>query len=327
MTIEELNRQVDEKRGVAGGWPKDITYKAIDETNITKIVISTTENADKKVLKKIDPWGFAFLGEVRNIVCNKSLEMKFSLCNSSVEAFAYESLKRRLSYLAFANDLTITLEKNGISDPLHTMTELTNRPDDEKVRSDFKPRGDDDDAGRLEKDFQTYLFGKGLHNDPEIMKDRTNERLALFGPDFIRVGKIKKNDDRKGYRVEREFPTGAFREKKGNNNRILPTEYVDLVTMNRNGDLSLIELKFDDPKLEVIPQVLNYALFFHAYRRQLTPLIDAKLGYSTAKCNIVTYLISNMFHDKFDKVFPFYAKGPLSLKKVILGYMPELKKS
>jgi hypothetical protein len=317
MTIEELNKWVDDKRSVSIGWPRDIIYKAIDEANAVKVIISTTNTASKGVLKRIDPWGFAFLNEVKNITGNKLIEMKFCI-HLSKEALQYEALKRRLSYLAIANDLTITLEKNSSPDSLYNEKTLRKRPDSEVVRGSFKPRGDKDKAGRLEKDFQTYLYGKGLH-DSEKKRDRTNERLALLGPDFVRIAK-------KCYKVEREFPTGVFDKKLGENNRLLPTEYVDLVSINRNGNLSIIELKFDDPKLEVISQVLNYALFFHSYRSQLTSLVDEKLSYSTKKCKLVTYLVSNTFHKKFDIVFPYYAKGPLVMKQVFMGYMPSSEK-
>jgi len=327
MTIEELNKQVDEERGIPGGWPRDMTYKAIYGEDAVKVII-TTNTASDGVLKKIDPWGFAFLSEVLNITGKKSVEIKFciSIPELTKEVLQYEALKRRLSYLAVTNDLTLILEKCGSPDPLYTEEELRKRPDDEVVRDDFTSRGDDDEAGRLEKDFQTYLFGKGLHGNLEEKKARTNERLGLFGTDFIRIGKIKNMTDGKPYNVEREFPTGAFHNIVSKSTRILPTEYVDLVTINRKGDLSLIELKFDDPKLEVIPQVLNYALFFHAYRTQLTPLIDKRLFCSTEKRDLVTYLVSNTFHKRFDKVFPYYTKGQLALKQVIMGYMPESKK-
>ena len=79
---------------------------------------------------------------------------------------------------------------------------------------------------------------------------------------FVRIGKNKSGENKKRYKVEREFPAGVFCEKIKESNRILSTEYVDLVTLNRNGDVAVIELKFDDSRLEVIPQVLNYALFF-----------------------------------------------------------------
>jgi hypothetical protein len=197
--------------------------------------------------------------------------------------------------------LQIALLKGDADDKLYTFKELTYRPDTEKVRSDYPVHGDDDTPGRLEKDFQTWLFGRGLQNNcdsgirPDIM--RTNERLALFGDDFVRIGKVKSGKDRSRYKVEREFPTGAFKDNVKESNRLLSTEFVDLVTLNRYGDLAVIEIKFDDAKLEVIPQVLNYALFFHSYRTKLTDLLDKKLACATADRKLVTYLVSNTFHN------------------------------
>lgn len=325
MTIEELNKQVDQKRGVSDGWPKDIKYEAVDEANAIKVMISDTKTSGDDVLKKIDPWGFAFLSEVKKISGKRDMELKFCI-KFPPKKPQYEALKRRLSYLAIANNIKVTLEKYDLNDPLYSANALIARPANEVVRDKFGKRGDNDKPGRLEKDLQKYLYGWGLHGDSKTIKERTNERLALLGPDFVRIGKLKKKTDGNGYKVEREFPTGVFDRSVKEGNRILPTEYIDLVTINRNGELSLIELKFDDPKLEVISQVLNYALFFHSYRSQLTPLVDSMLSYSTSKYKFVTYLVSNIFHHKwFDIVFPYYAKGPLIIKQVIMGYMPGLR--
>ena len=156
-----------------------------------------------------------------------------------MERFQYEALKRRVSYLAVANHLQITLLKGSLVDPLYGWTDLTTRPETEKVHSGFKRRSDDDTPGRLEKDFQTWLFGRGLYKKPDIGMRRTNERLALFGPDFVGIGKLKSVKRQNGYGVEREFPTGAFNAEVKENNRILPTEFVDLVTLNRNGELAV----------------------------------------------------------------------------------------
>jgi hypothetical protein len=68
---------------------------------------------------------------------------------------------------------------------------------------------------------------------------------------------------------------------------------------------------------------LNYALFFHAYSKQLRGLLDERLGCSTAKSKIVTYLVSNTFHARFKSVWRYYSRGPLAIKQVIMGYMPD----
>lgn len=324
MSIASLNQEADKQRGKPGGWPSDLTYFATEVDDFVEVAVTDAGTAKNGVWKKIDPWGLAFLDKVKNVT-NKPLRLKFAiqLPSTRYDSFQYEALKRRVSYLASANNLQITLLKDNSVDTLYSFEELTNRPVYEKIRYDINERGDDDTAGRLEKDFQAYLFGKGLHDPSDTDIRRTNERLALFGDDFVRIGRVKSGENRKRYKVEREFPTGVFRNEVKESNRILPTEYVDLVTLNRKGDVAVIELKFDDPKLEVIPQVLNYALFFHSYRSQLTALLDKQLECESAGANLVTYLVSNTFHAKFRSVWRYYSRGHLTLKQVIMGHMPD----
>jgi ribonuclease J len=321
MTFVQLNQQVKAQRGKSGGWPADFMYEAIEEADVVRINI--TDNGTKQGMwKRIDPWGFAFLNKVIELT-DKPIKLKFTVRTPTTKAdtLQYEAMKRRLSYLSIANNLNILLESNDLIDKLYTMDQLLNRPENEIVRAEYGKRGHDDTAGRLEKDFQTYLFGKGKESDSDI--ERTNERLALFGKDFVRIGKIKSGEEQTPYNVEREFPTGVFSGEVKESNRLLPTEFVDLVTFNRDGNLAIIELKFDDPKLEVISQVLNYALFFMSYRRKLTPLLDVRLKRKTENAKLVTYLVSNTFHNNFKKVWSYYSSGDLQLKQVVMGYMPD----
>jgi hypothetical protein len=217
----------------------------------------------------------------------------------------------------------VTLSRGGVADQLYSIDELSHRPDTEVIRTDFTERVDDDTVGRLEKDFQAYLFGKGLHEEGDPETPRTNDRLALFGDDFAGIAKLKSGKNEKGLQVEREFPTGVFDKQVKEACRILSTEFVDLVTLNKHRQLAVIEIKFDDSKLEVISQVLNYALYFYSYRAKLTSLLDEKLECDTASLELVTYLVSNAFHKKFNEVWPYYTRGPLTIKQVIMGYMPD----
>jgi hypothetical protein len=43
--------------------------------------------------------------------------------------------------------------------------------------------------------------------------------------------------------------------------------------------------------------------------------------------NLVTYLVSNILHDRFESVWPYYTRRPelLTIKQVIMGYMSETK--
>jgi hypothetical protein len=323
MTIESLNLDVDKRRGKAFGWPAELTYLATEGADVVDVTIRFAESVNDSVWKRTDPWGLAFVYEVQKRT-KKPVRPKFSVRDSGqVDKCQYEALKRRVSYLAESNNLQLTLLKDGAVDRLYSVAELAHRPDTEVIRSDFTERGDDDTAGRLEKDFQAYLFGKGLHEDTDPDTPRTNERLALFGPDFVGIGKLKSAKKHNGYRVEREFPTGVFDKEVKEANRILSTEYVDLVTLNRERKLAIIELKIDDARLEVISQVLNYALYFYSYRAKLAPLLEDKLNCDTFAPEHVTYLVSNTFHKKFPHVWPYYNRGPLTLRQVIMGYMPK----
>ena len=320
MTIESLNQQVHNRKG-KDGWPADLTFKASEGDNIVEVTIRDAGSAKDGVWKRIDPWGFAFFHKVEEITKNaltkKPLRLTFSLRSpeTPLAKCQYEALKRRVSYLAEANHLQIALLKGDADDKLYSIEELSNRPGTEKVYPDFQDKGVDDNARGLEKDFQKYLAGWG--GAPKKSDFRlTNERLALFGDDFVRINKVKSG-------VVREFPTGAFKDEVKKSNTLLSTEFVDLVTINRKRQLAVIEIKFDDANLEVISQVLNYALFFHSYRTQLTPLLDQKLGCATAGRKLVTYLVSNIFHNKFESVWPYYTKPPLTIRQVIMGHMPD----
>lgn len=66
---------------------------------------------------------------------------------------------------------------------------------------------------------------------------------------------------------------------------------------------SLIELKFNDPKLEVVSQVLNYALFFNAYKKQLAPLLDNKLSCSSSSLRLKTQWLVMFFMNVLTQFF------------------------
>jgi len=198
------------------------------------------------------------------------------------------------------------------------LKELLKRPPNEIVRNDYNERRDDDKPGRLEKDFQAYLFGKGKHDTI-----RTNERLAILGEDFRDLN--RKKDP---FTMEREFPTGVFDGKKSRKTRILPTDFIDVVSFNKWRELSLIELKVNDSSLPVISQSVDYALFFAAYRKQLCDVLKKKLGRSPKRKAFVCYIANNCFHKRFDCVAKYYSpinkKVPFRIKKVVLGCTVEV---
>jgi len=319
MTLESLNAYLENERSKkSGGYPSGMHYKVTEKT--VGVFELCVENASKNgdVWQVADAWGFAVFDEIREKL-NGSLGLRFAMpVPSDKNMPKYEALKRRLSYLAeFNKKIPVALSIGCREEPLYPISALNKRPDNEVIRQSFKKRDDKDEPGRLEKDFQVYLFGKGLHKDNKE-EIRTNERLALFGKDFSFI-KSRKNV----FCVEREFPTGVFYGEVKKETRILPTEFIDLVTINKYNEVAIIELKFDDAKLEVIAQLLNYALFFHSYKAQLTPLLDARLHCSSKNFHIKAYLVSNVFHQRFDAVWPYYNRGCIAMRQIVMGYMPD----
>ena len=257
--------------------------------------------------KRADPWGFAAFAYARQklesqggkLNCLRFVMPRFSTERSFPESPKCEAFKRRLSYLADINkdELSIVLSVGGKEDEDLTMASLEKRTKHEFVRNKIMPRKDYDESGKLEKDLQAFLIGRGLPKDR-----RTNERLALFGKDFV---------NNKNLRVVREFPTGVFKDTVSEDTMILPAEYVDFVTINKRGEIAIIELKFNDYPLEVIAQFLNYILFFYSYitNDDLISLLKTELECEPANADITAYLVSNVFHPRLDEIWPYYFKN------------------
>lgn len=228
----------------------------------------------------------------------------------------YEELKRRLSYLAAVNKTVgFLLEKGpGQEDALSTMEQMIHwAQSGETVQHDeISSHEEENEPGRPEKDLQTYLYGE---KDPQ-KGWHTNERLNSLDADFSPTEKS---------RLVREFPTGSFRESIKAKNRILPLRRVDFITQNKGGDLALIELKVNAPQPEVIAQITNYALFFCAHKQKLAAILEDNYGFKgVEERGIVSYLVSNAFHERFSDVWPYYADSRewIHLKKVLMKQIP-----
>jgi hypothetical protein len=283
-----------------------------------KLTIRADEASLKSGLRMVDPWLMTVLNTLRlehpktpiTDICVRFLHKP-----KSVEL---ESFCRRLSYLAINNTWKATILVDGQTEAYchvyPTIDALLERPADEVVREECDERHDNPDSdGKIEKQLQTWLAGE---------RRSDNERLALLGPDFI-FGKSHKS------KVIREFPTGSFRGSKSSNNRILPTYWVDLVTLNKSRQLAIIELKVNDGKLDVLAQALDYALFFSCYRKCLSAHLSKDLDCPVdASIKIACYVASNCFHPKFLEVSEFYSpkseKWPFMLKQCELGRITTL---
>ena len=310
-----INAEVDEGRGKSIGWPTCLEYQFSAGT----ATVTLTGKKIYKDARKMDSWGIAFFEYCRKEAATPPVELIFEITGPVPKSSApkLEALKRRLSYLNWGKQVRIVFIVDGINQTLYTREELKNRPSIEVVRTNFPERSDEDTPGRLEKDFQAYLFGKGKKKPTDDKIDRINERLAILGEDFRGLKKKK-------FVIEREFPTGVFKGKISRATRILPTEYIDVVSFNKRGELALIELKVNDSGLQVIAQSLDYALFFFSYKEQLRQLLETKLKRQPTKKKIVLYVANNCFHPRFDDVAKYYSpsdKGvTFAIKKVVLGH-------
>lgn len=308
VTLKEKYEKLQTKIGTKKGFSSAISYK-LNDTYLT------FEMKDKKgKLRELDCWGLAFYKELNQAIDDDNFvnELKFKIKSKNHKHYHIESCKRRLSFLKQNNEVQICLYIDNQVVSLYSYDELMKIGKKEIIRNSINERSDDDIPGRLEKDFQSYLFGKGL-KEKEI---RTNERLALLGSDFI-FSKDKSSV------LFREFPTGSFNKTISKNTRTMPTEFIDLVTVNKYKELSLIELKVSDSKLDVISQALDYSLYFLVHSHSLKAVLEQEGLVYNEKNGFNTYIVNNYFHPRFNDIYKFYqpkdTKKYFKLVKTTLG--------
>ena len=320
ITLKEFEVEVKNAKGKSNGYPRDIEFSFEDEGKTLRAQL--VGKFDKQDFRRFDPWTLAVLAEVQERCKVKITNVTFFISQKEPTdkrfMLNFEALKRRISFLNINNeDLQLELFLNEKKIDLYDKKSLFNRSNNEIIRSTISKRSEDNESGLLEKAFQSFLYGKGL-------KTRTNDRLAILGEDFYQM-------KGKDVGILREFPTGVFDKKVADSTRIMPTEMVDLVTLNKWGNLSVIELKLDNSELEVISQILDYALYFACYRNLLikipniTETFDVK---TIQKADIFCYVVNNYFHPRFDNILRFYKtknKGyGFVLKKIVLGETTEI---
>ena len=287
-----------------------------------KTAIISPKKVGADILRIAEVWGLAYYYWLTQD--NSKLINKIVFDLSRVPDIAlpeFECFKRRISYLNLNNPFDIEI-KTLVTTHLYTKDELESRPLNEIISLKFPQRTSNDTPGRLEKDFQAFLFGDSIlnANTTTINYELVYRRLGVLGIDFYKL--------KKEYKLIREFPTGVFLNNVNKINRILPTYYVDIVAFNKHQELSVIELKLNDPKLHVLSQVLDYALFAICYRKQLIQSVVNHLGRQFCPVGfenkpIACYVANNYFHKRFDDISQYYApqsKGfNWKFNKIILG--------
>lgn len=310
-----FEQNINANKGKPNNYPECLNY-SIDGQHA---IIELHKGFSKKEFRRFDSWALAFVSEVEDELKIQINQITF-LINHSIDDFKYdfESFRRRVSFLNINNErIAFNIIINDENIELYDKESLFNRPEYEVIRPDIKDRSDKDKGDLLEKAFQAFLFGKDLGKET-----RTNDRLAILGEHFY---KSKGKD----YGVLREFPTGVFNKHIKENCRLMPTESVDIITLNKYGNLSVIELKLDDEQLEVISQILDYALFFRCYIHLLRklPKIVETFGENIRKNDIYCYVVNNHFHPRFENILKYYSTKDkdygFQLVKIVLGYTAE----
>jgi hypothetical protein len=300
-------------------YPSSLEYLMKDPTAIVKAKDHCT-----KSLRFIEVWGLAFFNWLKEENKKPVYELVYEVGAIKENKPEEEAFRRRISFLKLVNTFKISVQ--GRPDfRYYNLEELFNRPANEIITDRFEERAGKDHPGRLEKDFQVFLFGGTLLDEKEdVDYSLIYRRLGLLGMDFYKLDKH--------YKLTREVPTGVFNGEKKAANRILPTYFIDIVAFNKYKELAIIELKLNDPKLEVISQALDYALFAVGYKERFVNTLKKHLGDSYCpkefeKKPFSCYIVNNHFHPLFDKIAPFYAPKKeygFNMKKVVLGEMREI---
>jgi hypothetical protein len=306
---DKLTKEINSQRGTSGKWPASFDYKV--EPN--RITLKTNRKINKSGYRCLDSWGMALFHHVKFEHKLNVKEISF-IINKNGNSLTpnVEAFKRRVSYLDINNEnINFKVEYNNSPLILYTQKKLFERQENEIIRGFLNKRREDVKGDLLEKAFQSFLFGKDLGTET-----RTNDRLAVLGEHFFKLKKKK-------YGVLREFPTGAFLNTISNSTKVTPTEFVDIVTLNRRGHLSVIELKLDDPKLEVMSQILDYALYFACYIEKLLKVLNDCSTIKPVKEGIMCYVVNNRYHARFDDIFQYYSTNKkqynFKIFKITLG--------
>ena len=357
--LKRFQAKLTDGRGKPGGYPGDFEYSINFEKKSGTITLILDSEMPKRTRGKSfwrrpDTWGLSILHELMQTFQDSNrprtfaLEVRVAMPGEVNERSKFEALRRRLSYLAEVNKGVTTAFNAVLGIDIHLFSNgnvvdfdqiIPNAPAEHEIviRNDYNSRDDKDVPGRLEKDLQAFLFGKGLYQDEgaNIVPDLPpltaidssmphfsrcgSRRLALLGEDFFFGAKLDK------VKLMREFPTGAFKEGKSRYNRLLPTWYIDFLTVNKHGELAAIETKFIEKgaaALEDVAQLLDYSLYFHYYRKELAEQLK-KMGvnWKEDRKKICGYLVSNVFHERLNHLWRFYNQKPdlIHLKRIGMG--------
>lgn len=290
-------------------FPEEFTFDFISSTSTALIGSEKTAEFD---LRKLEAWGLAYLEFLKDVKSIQKIGKVHYFIGAHQRASKVETLKRRISYLQLVNpDIYFSLNTDQ-EETLYSHQSLWNPEPEALVRDKQRPRGTASKKTRnMEKELQDHI---GSYED--------NIGLSLLGDVFP--------NKKKSYGLLREVRTGVFRNtiSYSDDDIILPDYMIDFVSFNKSGQIAIIELKINDPKLEVIAQLLDYALFASRYKRNLILLLENSFDNNHLPKNFRTlpieaYVVNNHFHPRFDAVAKYYSPNgfeiPFNLSKIVIG--------
>ena len=286
-----MHSDFDPKRG-SGNFPSNINFGFNPVTY--EITIGLRDNRAKD-FRRMEAWGLAYVVYLLDEIKVKRVSSIKYYVGKKTMSPALESFRRRISYLQLINPkLHFAVILSGEALKLDQGKEMWRPESGAVITTLLKVRGAGvGKARRMEKELQDHI---GSYPD--------NIGLSLLGDEFL--------NKRRRYGLLREVPTGVFHTSISRRNRILPTYFMDFLSFNKRGNIAVIELKVNDAKLEVICQLLDYALFATRYKKELIQLIKNNMGKGqfppkVEKCGIDAYVVNNHYHPRFDKVAEYYS--------------------
>lgn len=157
------------------------------------------------------------------------------------------------------------------------------------AKDDFKLQAKDIICN-VNKQYKTYdcnFKERGTKPYPESLLETSiwNTMDTCFGKEFPKPG----------YGV-RQFPANIFDGQINEKARITRKFWIDILTVNTAGQLSVLELKAgDNASLDLLAQAIDYGVFCHLFKKHIAKCWFPEIS-KASKSKVAVYCIAEKFH-------------------------------
>lgn len=207
----------------------------------------------------LDVWAISYLLNENHFITDKTNIVQLDLRDATMALRAYY-LPRIIKNIAFEPDVTARASK--IIDEIKNGKYIT-----------------------YEKNYAFKEHGTKVTKESQLEKKISNNLAKYFNRDFSANTK----------RI-RQFPANMFDGSISENNRISRKFWVDILTVNKEDQLSVIELKAGgNAPLDLFIQAIDYGIFCHLFKTRIAgyPFIDNERIISK---KVAVYMIAEKFH-------------------------------